>query len=133
MLLMSNLLPQLATIMPAGGPTYALYGDPAYPQSEYLIGSIGNAQDGSVEAAWNTEMSGSRICVEWTFGDVGRQFRALDLKHGLQIFRSPVAKYYTVAVFFLNCRNCIYGNETSDYFDCEPMNLHEYINLVNWN
>jgi DDE superfamily endonuclease len=48
MLSMSNLLPQLATIMPASGPIYALYGDPAYPQSEYLIGSIGNAQDGSV-------------------------------------------------------------------------------------
>ena len=133
MLGMSNLLPQLATMMPPGGPIYALYGDPAYPQSAYLIGGISGAQDGSDEAAWNTAMSGGRIAVEWTFGEVGRQFRQLDLKHGLQIFRTPVAKYYTVAVFFINCRNCIYGGETADYFDCEPLSLDEYINLVDWN
>jgi hypothetical protein len=89
MLGMSNLLPQLATMMPPGGPIYALYGDPAYPQSAYLIGGISGAQDGSDEAAWNTAMSTGRIAVEWTFGEVGRQFRQLDLKHGLQIFRTP--------------------------------------------
>jgi nuclease HARBI1 len=133
MLSESQLLPQLQALMPAGGTIYTLYGDPAYPQSVYLIGGIAGAQEGSVEAAWNTAMSSGRICVEWTFGEVGRQFRALDLKQGLQIFRLPVAKYYAVAVFFCNCRNSVYGSQTAKYFECEPMSLEDYINLVDWN
>jgi nuclease HARBI1 len=133
MLSCSGLLPQLRALMPAGGPIYSLYGDPAYPMSAYLYGGVGQPAPGSPEAAWNTEMSGARISVEWTFGEVGRQFRQLDLKHSLQIFKFPVAKYYAVAVFLINCRNSIYGSQTAKYFEVEPMTLEEYIDLVNWN
>jgi DDE superfamily endonuclease len=135
MLSVSNLLPQLRAIMPAGTTSsiYALYGDPAYPQSAYLMGGIAGAAPASQEAKWNTAMSSGRIAVESTFGEVDRQFQALDLKHGVQIFKLPIVKYYAVAVFFLNCRNSLYGSPTSKYFACEPMSLDEYINLVKWN
>jgi hypothetical protein len=134
MLSESEMLPQLRAAMPGidGAPIYAMYGDPAYPQSAYLIGGVTGAADGSVEAAWNKTMSGARICVEWTFGEVNRQFRALSLKQNMMLFRIPVAKYYYTAVFLANCRNCMYGSETSNYFDCEPMSFDDYIALVDW-
>jgi hypothetical protein len=57
MLLVSNLLPQLAAIMPS---IYALYGDPAYPQSVYLIGGVASA---SLQAEWNTAMSSGQSAL----------------------------------------------------------------------
>jgi DDE superfamily endonuclease len=133
MLSCSKVLPQLRALMPVGNIIYSLYRDPAYPMLQYLYGGVGQPAVSSPEAAWNTEMGSARISVEWTFGEVGRQFRHLNLKHSLQIFKFPVAKYYAVAVFFVNCRNSIYGSETSKYFECKHMSLDKYINLVNWN
>jgi nuclease HARBI1 len=134
MLSCSNLLPQLQELMPAGeGTIYSLFGDPAYPMSAYLYGGVTQPAPGSIEAAWNTRMASARIVVEWTFGEVRWQFRQLDLKHGLMIFRLPVVKYYTVAVVLINCQNSCYGGETSDYFNCDPMTLDEYIGLISWN
>jgi nuclease HARBI1 len=116
-----------------GAPIYAMYGDPAYPLSQYLLGGVSRAAAGSAEAAWNKTMSRARICVEWTFGEVGKVFRSMSLKQGMQVYRVPVAKYYFVAVFLLNCRNSLYGSQTADYFDCHPLSLEEYIDLVDWN
>jgi nuclease HARBI1 len=135
MLTASETVDKLRDAMPGtdGRPIYAMYGDPAYPQSPYLMGSFAGAADGSVEAAWNAAMAKARICVEWTFGDVGRVFRYLSLRQALQVYRSPVAKYYFVAVFLLNCRCCIYENTTSKHFKCKPLSLDEYLERVDWN
>ena len=96
------------------------------------MGGIQRAAPNSMEAAWNRRMARARICVEWTFGEVGRQFRSLSLKPTMMIYRFPVTKYYFVAVFLMNCRNCLYGSQTSDYFNCECMSLDDYLGLVNW-
>ena len=32
----------------------------------------------------------------------------------------------------MNCRNCLFGGQTSDYFNCDSMSLDEYLGLVNW-
>ena len=117
-----------------GTPVYAMFGDPAYPQSQYLLGGVAGAAAGSPEAAWNRAMARARICVEWTFGEVGKVFRSMSLKQSMQLYRVPVAKYYFAAVFLLNCRNCLYGGQTANYFGCVPMSLEEYIiELVDWN
>jgi hypothetical protein len=120
--------------MPQGqGTIYSLFGDPTYPMLAYLYGGVTQMAAGSIEAAWNTKMASARIAVEWTFGEVGRQFRQLDLKKALMIYKIPVAKYYAVAVFLVNCQNSCYSGETASYFSCEPMTLEQYIGLVHWN
>jgi nuclease HARBI1 len=131
----SQIRDKLEAAMPGndGQPVYAMYGDPAYPQSQYLLGGVAGAAAGSIEAKWNKAMSRARICVEWTFGEVGKVFRSLSLKQGMQVYRVPVAKYYYAAVFLLNCRNCMYGGQTADYFGCDPLDLDDYIELVDWN
>jgi nuclease HARBI1 len=122
MLSCSKLLLQLHALMPPGqGTIYSLFGDPAYPMSAYLYGGVTQLAPGSIEAAWNTKIASARIAVEWTFGEVGRQFRQLDLKQALMNYKMPVAKYYAVAVFLVNCQNSCYGGETALYFSCEPM------------
>jgi len=130
MLGQSGLLWQLSNLMPEGTPLFSLYGDPAYPQSNYIFGGFRNPPPGSDEAKWNTHMSKVRECVEWGFKEIITQWAYLDFKASMKIFEVPVAQYYVVAAFFTNIRNCIYGSQTMEYFDAVTFQVHEYINLV---
>jgi hypothetical protein len=114
--------------------TYEMYFVPyRFHMSAYLYGGVTQLAPGSIEAAWDTKVASACISVEWTSGEVSRQFQQLDLNHALMMYKFPVVKYYAVAVFLVNCWNSCYSGETSSYFACEPMSLEEYIGLVNWN
>ena len=142
MLAKSELMPKLREIMPPlpaevndhnnlqNHGIYSLYGDPAYPQSLLLFGGYRNPRPGSQEARWNTEMSKVREVVEWAFANLIKNWAFLDFRASMMVFKSPVAKYYIIAAFLMNCRSCFYGNQTMQYFDCEPMNLGQYLSLV---
>jgi hypothetical protein len=130
MLYDSNLLNQLRELMPEGTDVYAIYGDPAYPQSGYIFGGFRNPADGSIEAEFNTTMSSVRESVEWGFKDVISQFRFLDFKIAQKVFLIPTAQYYMVGAFLHNLRSCFYGNETACYFDAVPMSIDAYLSLV---
>jgi hypothetical protein len=141
MLAESGLLQQLSQIMPRNQPDvqiYSLYGDPAYPQSQYIVGGYRNPPPNSIEAQWNTTMSKVRICVEWGFKEISQVWTFLDFRRNMKIFKFPVAKYYIVAAFLCNIRNCFYSNQTATYFGCSvengtKMSLVEYLSLVDEN
>jgi nuclease HARBI1 len=128
MLSESGILTQLQNELPDGA--WSLYGDPAYPQSRWLFGGYRNPEKGSIQAKYNTEMSRVRECVEWGFKDIIEQFKFLDHKKGMKIFKCPVAAFYVVAAFIQNIRVCFYGNQTVVYFNAQQMTLSEYLNLV---
>jgi hypothetical protein len=143
MLAKSGLIPKLREIMPLPAApriedvnelqnygVYSLYGDPAYPQSLVLLGGFRNPRPGSREAQWNTEMSKVREVVEWAFANLIKNWAFLDFRASMMVFKSPVAKYYIIAAFLMNCRSCFYGNQTMQYFDCEPLTLGQYLSLV---
>jgi DDE superfamily endonuclease len=145
MLAKSRLIPKLREVMPPlpapaiDGNQYenlqnhgifSLYGDPAYPQSLLLFGGYRNPRPGSREARWNTEMSKVREVVEWAFANLIKNWAFLDFRASMMVFKSPVAKYYMIAAFLMNCRSCFYGNQTMQYFDCEPLTLQQYLSLV---
>ena len=142
----SQLLPRLREMMPAGiigeggagldedpaNRVYALYGDPAYPQSAYLFGGFRNPPAGSREAQWNTNMSSVRESVEWGFAYINQQWAFVNFKKSLKIFLTPVAKYYTVATFLCNLRTTFHGNQTMSFFDCadDSMSIDDYLGLI---
>ena len=137
MLGQSGLLQQLRDLMPINGiGIYSLYGDPAYPQSQYIFGGFRHPQPGSQEAQWNTTLSKVREVVEWGFKEIITQWSYLDFRAHMKIFDivCPVAKYYTIASFMCNLRNCCYGSQTSAYFECHDhngkLNMEQYLNLV---
>ncbi|MGH7974246.1 MAG: transposase family protein [bacterium] len=130
MLRESNLLTDLRAMLPhENGILYRLYGDPAYPNSPYIIGRFRHARPGTNEAAWNTNMSKVREVVEWGFKDIIQQWAFVDFKVAMKMYKMDVAKYYKVAAFLTNLRNCFYGSEASSYFGCNPMSLNSYLNL----
>jgi hypothetical protein len=83
-------------------------------------------------------MSKVRICAEWGINDIIQSWTFLDFQKKMKIFKFPVAKYYIITAFLSNMRNCFYGNQTAQYFNCNQENgtklsLDKYLDLVNDN
>ena len=76
--------------------------------------------------AYNTAMSSVRTSVEWLFGDIINYFKFLDFKKDLKLGLSSVGKMYIVSAILRNGLTCLYGNTTSDFFQCNPPNLETY-------
>ena len=71
-------------------------------------------------------MSTVRVSVEWVFGDIINYFKFLDFKKNLKIGLSAVGKMYIICALLHNARICLYGSETSHYFQCEPPIIESY-------
>jgi len=110
---------------PAGQPV-CVYGDPAYPlrihpQAPYRQGRLTQQMED-----YNKAMSAVRVSVEWLFGDIIDSFKFLDCKKSLKISLSSVGKMYLVCALLRNAITCLYGNQTSEFFDLEPPTLEGY-------
>lgn len=132
MLRQSGLMPQLQDRMnrpPAyGGGVYSLYGDPAYPTRAHLIAPFRRGEPLTPEEQlFNTQMSAVRQSVEWQFGKIVQQFAFLDFSKDLKILLQPVALLYRVGALLTNCHTCLYGSQTSSYFQCPPPALEQYL------
>ncbi|XP_028418307.1 uncharacterized protein LOC114543582 [Dendronephthya gigantea] len=127
MLAESGLLQTLeAQAFSTRGDPMCLYGDPAYPlrvhlQAPFRQGNLTNQMQMS-----NTNMSATRVSVEWLFGDIINYFKFLDFKKNLKIGLSSVGKMYVVCSLLRNALTCMYGNQTAEYFGLEPPTLEEY-------
>ena len=75
---------------------------------------------------YNTSVSTVRSSVEWLFGDILNYFKFLDFKKNLKIGMSSVGKMYIVCALLRNALTCLYGNETSEFFNLDPPSLHDY-------
>ena len=80
------------------------------------------------QLACNALMSGLRKSVEWQFNKTLRYWAFLDFSVNLKLHLQPIGMYYIVATILSNCHTCIYGSLTSDFYDCHPPSLHDYLN-----
>lgn len=114
-----------------GGVYYALYGDPAYRETQRMIRPIRAAEADSPQAHLNYFMSQVRICVEWEFGHVATLFSFVRFKPGQKLYLSRVAQFYVVATLMKNINLCVRrNNQTSLYFGVQPPTLEQYISEI---
>ena len=66
------------------------------------------------------------MSVEWLFGDIINYFKFLDFKKDLKIGLSAVGKMYIVCALLQNAITCLYGSNTSRYFQLNPPEINEY-------
>lgn len=109
----------------AGQPV-CVYGDPAYPLRVHLQAPFRHGVLTAQMEAYNASMSAVRSSVEWLFGDIVNYFKSLDFKKNLKIGLSSVGKMYIVSALLQNAHTCLYGNQTSTFFDLDPPTLEEY-------
>eukprot|EP00854_Cymbomonas_tetramitiformis_P004261 gene4261-5245_t len=129
MLRESKLLEQLEEYFSDKDVVFLIYGDPAYPVSEYLITGYKGINLTADQKLLNKFMSSCREAVEWAFGKVLQYQAYLDFKKNLKILLSPVSTHYKVGVLVTNMHTCLYGCTSSRYFDCDPPTLEEYCAL----
>lgn len=127
MLGVSGLTEKLQRFQAPTGEAYVLYGDPAYGLLRNIISPFRGAQLTNAEQMFNTQMSKLRISVEWGFGKICQNFAYLDFKKNLKVLLQPVGKYYLVASTLINCHTCLYGSQTSTYFNVHPPPLESYL------
>lgn len=72
-------------------------------------------------------MSSVRVTVEVFFKEVNKYRSAVDFKRKMRIGIGPVGLVYLVAIILINIRNCIHPNQISQYFNCIPPTLNEYL------
>jgi hypothetical protein len=75
-------------------------------------------------------MTKIRIANEWAYGITENLFKCLKWHYGIRIRQSSDhARYYITATILRNAHCCLYGNQTSQYFNCKPPTLEEYFGL----
>ena len=103
-----------------------LYGDPAYPLRIHLQAPYKDAVLTPQQQAFNTSMSKVRVSVEWLFKDISEYFKFIDYKKNMKVQLSALGKFYIVCALFRNAMTCLYPNQTSVFFNCEPPSLQQY-------
>ena len=123
-----NRLAHFSSYPEIGDIDFMIYGDPAYQPTRFVHAPFPRIGATPFERLHNTIMSSARIAVEQAIGSVTNIFPAMDFtrmeRHGLE----AIGKKYLVAVILRNLYTVIQGrNEISDYFDCSPPSMEEWL------
>ena len=105
-----------------------VYGDPAYKVGRHILSPFKSQRNTEEENLFNTCMSSYRICVEWGFGKVIKDWAFLDFYKNLKLELQQVPTLYTVGVLLSNIRSCYYSNQTAMTFDIPCPTIEEYLN-----
>ena len=112
-----------------GGQPMCLYDDPAYLLRVHLQGPFRFGVLTDEMKAYNTPIQYNTIqynTLEWLFGDIINYFIFLHFKKNLKLGLSSIGKTYIVSALLQNVLTCLYGNNTSTFFDLNPPTLEEY-------
>ncbi|KAF8313625.1 hypothetical protein DL93DRAFT_2228396 [Clavulina sp. PMI_390] len=104
-----------------------IYGDPAYGESDAVVSGLKRLEELTPEEQdLNKEMSRYRQAAEWSFGKVRSLWSMIDYNRKLQVELCPIGIYCRVAILMTNAHTCLYGSETSQYFNLPPLLLQKY-------
>lgn len=126
---LSNLLGELRTkFINVDGSWMSLYGDPGYSNQKFVkVGFKNLGNRSNLQKQFNAEMSALRVSVEYGFGKIVQQFAFLDFKKNQKLFMQPLKEQYYVAALLVNCQTCMRGDQVSEYFNCSPPSLNDYL------
>jgi len=126
----SEINDRIAEVQAGNEVQYYLYGDRIYQfESHVRRAHMGDDEDLSpLELQENKIMTKIRIAVEWAFGVTSKLFKFTQYWRNIQILKHENHKmYYFVATFLRNLHVCLYPSITSQYFDCPPPSLEDYL------
>lgn len=111
-----------------GNQRFLIYGDQGYGLRELLLRPYTQHEIGIDPARqlFNNAMRSLRISVEWGFNKIIQIFAFLDFKKNQKLLVQDLQKMYRVGTILTNCHTCLYGGETSQYFQVKPPTLQEY-------
>jgi len=111
-----------------GEKQYCIYGDQAYVHRPWMQVGFKRKYATAEQLEYNNQMNGTRIAVEWSYGEVKASWATLDFSRKMQAQKLPVGLLYIVAVLLRNFKTCL-GHTTlsGGHFSCAPPTLEEYV------
>ena len=113
----------------AGQRRLTLYADKIYNPSVNMVPAY-SLRHGAL-LPWmvneNSLMSKIRVTVEWTFGKIVNIFAYLDFAKQNKLQQAPVDKLFIVSALLCNVHTCMYGGQSSLYFDCPSPDVEDYL------
>lgn len=113
------------------GSKFVVYGDQAYPIKELLLCPFPGQGVNHIQMNFNNSMAGVRQAVEWSFQKIIAEFAFLDFKKNQKLMLQDIEEMFISATILTNCHTCLYGSQTSQFFNIQPINLEEYLNFDN--
>ena len=100
------------------GRRFCIFGDRGYMHGDPSLHVPFQGQAGRVEPgkSYNIACASCRIYAEWSFGKVKSLFAFVDFTKNQELYLQPIASYWFSATLLANCHSCLYGNETSQFF-----------------
>ena len=127
----SNINSRFASLQQGHEEQYIIMGDSAYKKNTHITSYHSKNSMIQDYIKWNKAMKHVRISIEWNYGTCASLFSYIRRPEKMKLLASErVSKIYTVAILFKNFHVCLYGCQTSKYFDMPiPDNMLEnYIN-----
>lgn len=118
---------QMEEMMLFNGIQYFIHGDSGYSARAYLDVPFSGSNLTPAQKSANCATAAVRVTVEWMYKEVKLYWSTVDFKRKMRIGEAPVGLLYIAAMLLTNFRNCIYPNTVSQYFNCNPPSLEEYL------
>jgi hypothetical protein len=105
-----------------------IFGDSIYPIGEFLKSYLTNPGNNDRISTHNGAMKSVRISIEWNYATTAALFEYVkDVKKLRLLRKRTTVKIYTVCTILRNCHVCLYGSQSSIYFNIVPPSLSDYI------
>lgn len=103
---------------------YKILTDMGYGEGPFIAKTTRSPQFAR-EIALNQLLASLRIPVEWSFGIVRTLWAGVTSM--MRVRLTPIGVWWRIAVLLTNCYTCLYGGNSSDYFEILPPTLEEYL------
>lgn len=117
----------------SNGINYNIYGNKAYGMGLHFIVESPNPAPNSAVVQLNTTMAVVRTCTsEWFYQIIKNNLQNLQHSNYQMAFQMLPATQYLVGIILINCFICLNSNIISAYFNCNPLELSEYLHATQW-
>jgi len=112
-----------------GGPlqndNFCIFADVAFSLSARVLPAYKIADTRDKEA-FNRIHKAVRVAAEWGINKPKTLFPIFDRKRLQRVLLSPLGIWHRVGYLLSNAHSCLYGNQTSTYFNITPLSVDEY-------
>lgn len=112
------------------GEQFYLYADKAYVVRPWMQTAFPGPTLTAEQAEFNRSMNTVRTAVEWSYGEVKKNFSTQDFHRKLIISKAPVGVLYVLCVLLHNFKTCLkHGGQGPHYFKCDPPAFDRYLSF----
>lgn len=108
---------------------FCAYGDSIFPILTHIRRKHKNNPNTERQRNENRLYKKARVTVEWDYGRILELWGYVDWRKNCKILGkgANITKVYLVCALLSNMHCCLYGSETSCYFNCNPPSLEHYM------